>query len=208
MAPAKKTATSAFSSISKMSADGPRRTLDHGCQRRFGFHSAKLQLSIATCKRSWCARRRRIFHWIYENWRGAYDLAALAQSVDLICLMTMTAHALDGTGSRCRMGVDHRQPRLRSQVRAPGEALAGHPLYAIIGRRHACKAPAQPDPPRQANPALSTSHRRTRWILQGLMEAAWNGIRSTFFVVFFYRDDLREWIFSPTRTPFASAIRW
>jgi hypothetical protein len=27
-------------------------------------------------------------HWLYANWRGAYDLKALAQTADLICLMT------------------------------------------------------------------------------------------------------------------------
>ena len=30
--------------------------------------------------------------WIWENWRGAYDLKALAQTVDLICLMTYDQH--------------------------------------------------------------------------------------------------------------------
>jgi len=30
--------------------------------------------------------------WMYTDWRGAYDLAALAKSVDLICLMTYDEH--------------------------------------------------------------------------------------------------------------------
>ena len=30
--------------------------------------------------------------WMYRDWRGAYDLKALAQSVDLICLMTYDQH--------------------------------------------------------------------------------------------------------------------
>ena len=30
--------------------------------------------------------------WIFEEWRGSYDLKALAESVDLICLMTYDQH--------------------------------------------------------------------------------------------------------------------
>jgi spore germination protein YaaH len=30
--------------------------------------------------------------WIYQEWRGGYDLKALAESVDLICLMTYDQH--------------------------------------------------------------------------------------------------------------------
>jgi spore germination protein YaaH len=31
--------------------------------------------------------------WIFEEWRGVYDLKALAESVDLICLMTYDQHS-------------------------------------------------------------------------------------------------------------------
>ena len=30
--------------------------------------------------------------WIFQEWRGAYDMKALAESVDLICLMTYDQH--------------------------------------------------------------------------------------------------------------------
>lgn len=32
--------------------------------------------------------------WIYQNWRDAYDLKAIAQSVDFLCLMTYDQHTL------------------------------------------------------------------------------------------------------------------
>lgn len=38
------------------------------------------------------AGQSAISAWLYANWRGAYDLKALAQSVDLICLMTYDQH--------------------------------------------------------------------------------------------------------------------
>ncbi|MGA7523365.1 MAG: glycosyl hydrolase family 18 protein [Acidobacteriaceae bacterium] len=53
------------------------------------LHGAGLQLSIATVPNAPGYPGSGGFaRWIYTDWRGAYDLAALAKSVDLICLMT------------------------------------------------------------------------------------------------------------------------
>src|SRR5277367_606744 len=53
------------------------------------LHAERLQLSIATVPNAPGYPGKGGFaKWIYEDWRGAYDLKALAQSVDLICLMT------------------------------------------------------------------------------------------------------------------------
>lgn len=57
------------------------------------FHAQGLKLTIATVPNApGSAGETGFSAWIYENWRGAYDLAALAKSVDLICLMTYDQH--------------------------------------------------------------------------------------------------------------------
>src|SRR6185312_4079039 len=65
----------AFSALVKRTADA--------------LHAQGLQVSIATVPNAPGYPGASGFaKWIYADWRGAYDLAALAKSVDLICLMT------------------------------------------------------------------------------------------------------------------------
>src|SRR5258708_16936634 len=68
------------------------------------FHSAKLQLTIATVPNAPGAPDSgAVSNWIYENWRCPYDLSALAQSVDLVCLLTYAQHTrrtAPGTAAR------------------------------------------------------------------------------------------------------------
>jgi spore germination protein YaaH len=57
------------------------------------LHSAGYQLSIATVPNApGHASETAYSAWMFRDWRGAYDLKALAQSVDLICLMTYDQH--------------------------------------------------------------------------------------------------------------------
>ena len=53
------------------------------------FHQQGLQLSIAVVPGApGTAGESPFAAWIYANWRGAYDLAALGKAVDILCLMT------------------------------------------------------------------------------------------------------------------------
>ncbi|MGH9617318.1 MAG: glycosyl hydrolase family 18 protein [Acidobacteriaceae bacterium] len=57
------------------------------------LHSAGFQLSIATVPNApGYAGATAYSAWMYRDWRGAYDLKALAKSADLICLMTYDQH--------------------------------------------------------------------------------------------------------------------
>ncbi|MHB1955962.1 MAG: glycosyl hydrolase family 18 protein [Sulfobacillus sp.] len=57
------------------------------------LHSSGYQLSIATAPNAPGYPGQTAYNaWMFRDWRGAYDLKALAQSVDLICLMTYDQH--------------------------------------------------------------------------------------------------------------------
>jgi hypothetical protein len=71
------------------------------------LHQAGLQLTIATVPNAPGYPGAGGFaKWIYTDWRGAYDIAAIAKSVDLVCFMTYDQHTrwtmpgplLDGIG--------------------------------------------------------------------------------------------------------------
>lgn len=57
------------------------------------LHAAGYQLSIATVPNAPGYPEKTEYNaWMFRDWRGAYDLKALARSADLICLMTYDQH--------------------------------------------------------------------------------------------------------------------
>lgn len=58
------------------------------------MHSAGFKLSIATVPNAPAPiGKNNLSKWMYSDWRGAYDLKALAESVDFISLMTYDQHS-------------------------------------------------------------------------------------------------------------------
>lgn len=165
------------------------------------FHSAKLQLTIATVPNAPGAPGESGFsNWIYENWRGAYDLAALAQSVDLICLMTYDQHTRWTTPGPVAGWVWTTANLDYALKFVPKEKLSlGIPLYGyhwFAGTPS--KAPPQAGFPPTDKPNPSAEYIATNDAVDvakaygGRIE--WDALDRTAWF-FFYRDDLREWIF-------------
>ncbi len=79
-----------FEHLDYLDRDGLTAVVAHTAD---ALHNAGLKLTIATVPNAPGYPGNGGFSkWIYADWRGAYDLAALAKSVDLICLMTYDQH--------------------------------------------------------------------------------------------------------------------
>jgi len=96
------------------------------------LHKAGLQLSIATVPNApgYPAGKGGFAKWIYTDWRGAFDIADLAKSVDLLCLMTYdqnTRWTMPGPVAGWQWTVDNLDYALKV---VPKEKLSlGIPLY-------------------------------------------------------------------------------
>jgi spore germination protein YaaH len=161
------------------------------------FHAAGLQLSIATVPNAPGAPGAGGFSaWIFEYWRGAYDLQALAKSVDLICLMTYDQHTR-WTAPGPVAGWEWTTQNLDYALKVvPPEKLSlGIPLYGyhwFAGSpiKSTDKTSDKPNPSAEyisTNDALDLARAyggKVQW--DPVDHVSW---------FYFYRDQMREWIF-------------
>ena len=155
------------------------------------FHKESLQLSIATVPNAPGSAGQGAFSkWIFANWRGAYDLKAIGEAVDLVCLMTydeQTSYTPPGPVAGYLWTVENLEYALRV---VPRDKLSlGIPVY---GYRWYAGNPKDDKP----NPAaatvgaadvdelLRTYHPEVQW--DAADRASW---------FWFYRDQTREWVF-------------
>lgn len=161
------------------------------------MHKAGVQLTIATVPNAPGYPGQGGFaKWIYTDWRGAYDLAALAKYADLICLMTYDQHTrwtMPGPVAGWQWTVENLDFALQA---VPKEKLSlGIALY---GYHWYTGAPTVDKNTGEEKPNLSADYISTPDALQ--LAAAYSGKpewdaadHSAFFC--FYRDQMREWVF-------------
>lgn len=158
------------------------------------LHSAGLKLSIATVPNAPGYPGAGPFaRWIYADWRGAYDLKALAKYVDLICLMTYDQHTrwtAPGPVAGWQWTLDNLKYAL--QFVPPQKLSLGIPLYGYHwytgnpmtkdGAKPNITADYISDP--DAMLLAQEYHGVTQW--DPMDRTAW---------FYFYRDQMREWVF-------------
>ncbi|HTW60331.1 MAG TPA: glycosyl hydrolase family 18 protein [Terracidiphilus sp.] len=161
------------------------------------LHKAGLKLTIATVPNAPGYPGMGGFaRWIYTDWRGAYDLAALAKSVDLVCLMTydqQTRWTMPGPVAGWQWTVDNLDYALQF---VPKEKLSlGIPLY---GYHWYTGAPTVDKTTGKEQPNLTADYISTPDALQLATafggKPEWDAADHTAFL-YFYRDQMREWIF-------------
>jgi len=166
------------------------------------FHHQGLQLTIAIVPNAPGAPGETGYSaWIYENWRGAYDLAALAKSVDLICLMTYDQHTRwtpPGPVAGWNWTVANLDYALKFMPRE--ELSLGIPLY---GYHWFAGTPIKPaytgaldKPADKPNPTADYISTPDALDLARAYngQIQWDSADRTPWL-YFYRDDEREWIF-------------
>ena len=132
--------------------------------------------------------------WIFEEWRGGYDLKALGESVDLLCLMTYDQHTHwtepgpVGGWVWTKGNMDYALKVVPKVKLSLGIALYGYRWYAgDPGLEKKEKTPnATSDYISQATAAYlrDTYGGREQW--DEADHTPW---------FYFYRDDMREWVF-------------
>jgi spore germination protein YaaH len=161
------------------------------------MHGAGLQLTIATVPNAPGYPGQGGFSkWMYTDWRGAFDISALAKYADLICLMTYDQHTswtVPGPVAGWDWTVENLNYALKT---VPGEKLSlGIPLY---GYHWYAGAPIKDPATGKEKPNPTAESISTPNALQ-LAEAyngkiRWDADDHTAYL-YFYRDQMREWIF-------------
>jgi spore germination protein YaaH len=169
------------------------------------LHGAGLKISIATVPNAPGYPGNGGFSkWIYTEWRGAYDLAALNKSVDLICLMTYDQHTrwtMPGPVAGWQWTLENLDYALKF---VPKEKLSlGIPLY---GYHWYTGAPITDKTTGDERPNLTGESIKATDALELANEFAakpdWDATDHTAYF-WFYRDQMREWVFYTDQRTFS-----
>ena len=167
------------------------------------LHKEHLQLTIATVPNAPGFPGKSAFsHWLYANWRGSFDLKALAQSADLICLMTYdqnTRWTMPGPVAGYPWTVDNVTYALQF---VPKEKLSmGIPLY---GYHWFAGDPGKEEKPNPTAEYIG-QEQIDRYIGSYHPQVEWDAVdRVSWF--YFYSDDERDWVFYTDKRGFQERL--
>ena len=166
------------------------------------LHSQGLQVQIATVPNApGHAGSLPYAKWMFEEWRGGYDLKALAESVDLICLMTYDQHSrytapgpVDGWEWTVE-NLDYALQDVPKEKLSLGIALYGYHWFA--------GDPGLNKPEQKANPTAESLSFASAEFLRASYggRLQWDDDDHTPWF-YFTRDQTREWVFYTDKRAF------
>lgn len=160
------------------------------------MHAAGLQLSIAVVPNApGHAGRGAFSKWMWEFWRGAYDLKALADCMDFVSLMTYDQHTRWTTPGPVAgwdwtlAHLDYTLQSLPKEKLSVGIALYGYHWYAgnpVFGNEERSNISADYIDADESIPLAKQYGAHIQWDAQEHESFYW-----------FYRDQMREWVWMP-----------
>jgi spore germination protein YaaH len=167
------------------------------------LHKAGFELTIATVPNAPGAPGESSYsHWLYANWRGAYDLKALAQTVDLICLMTYdqntrwTAPGPVAGYPWTAQQLEYALPWVPKEKLSLGIPVYGYHWFAgDPGKDEKPNPAAEYVGQQEVDEYLAAYHPRPEW--DSFDRTAW---------FYFYKDDTREWVFYTDKRGFQERL--
>lgn len=167
------------------------------------LHKENLLLTIATVPNAPGAPFKSSYsHWLYANWRGGYDLKALAQSVDLVCLMTYdqntrwTEPGPVGGYPWTVENLDYALQFVPKEKLSLGIAVYGYHWFAgDPGKEEKPNPTAEYIGQAEVEQYIAAYHPHVEW--DAVDRVAW---------FYFYRDDNRDWVFYTDKRGFQERL--